>query len=314
MFNRFCSNSFVNRPMAFIAIIIAIVAACASGNHAHAQTKWAATPYPDAAHERFSVTVTGTGPDAILIPGLASSAAVWDGTVAHLKGHYRLHVLNLAGFAGEPAGANASGEILTPAVEALDAYIKANHLKSPVVIGHSMGGLMSLMLAKSHPEDADKLIIVDSLPFIGVIFNPQATVATITPAAISMRDGMEQMPADAFAAQQTGMTARMVSGADNQKTVLDWSVSSDRHVVAQTFYEDMTTDLRPVLATIKTPTTLFFPVATAYGQTAATTEPVYKNSYNGLPNLTLVHFDNSLHFIMLDQPDAFYTAVDAALK
>ena len=38
------------------------------------------------AQERFTATVSGKGPDVILIPGLASSGAVWDDTVKHELG------------------------------------------------------------------------------------------------------------------------------------------------------------------------------------------------------------------------------------
>lgn len=292
-----------------VAIAVAIAVACGFGK-AHAET----VKFPDAAHERFSVTVTGTGPDVILIPGLASSGAVWDQTVAKFKGQYRLHVLNLAGFAGEPAGANASGDIIAPSVEALDAYIKANHLKTPTVVGHSMGGLMALMLAKAHPEDAGKLVIVDALPYVGVIFNPAATVETMRPTATAMRSGIEQAPADGFKAQQQAMTAGLTASPTGRQVVLDWSVTSDRHVFAEAFYEDLTTDLRPDVAAIKTPTVLFYPLYAAAGQTAEMVAPVYKASYAGMPNFSMVRIDDSLHFEMLDQPEAFAKALGDALK
>jgi pimeloyl-ACP methyl ester carboxylesterase len=292
--------------MALIAVIIGIVAAISSG---HSQ---AATPYPDVAKARFSVTVTGSGPDVILIPGLASSAAVWDGTVAHLKDHYRLHVLNLAGFAGEPAGANATGDVLAPSVQALDAYIKSSHLQKPVVVGHSLGGLMTLLLAKAHPEDAGKLVIVDALPYVGVIFNPAATVDMLKPTAAAMRDGMISTPTEAFKSQQSQTTQSMVTAPADQARVLDWSMTSDRRVFAQSFYDDLMIDLRPDLAAIATPTTLIYPVGT--GQNAEATDAIYKSNYAAKPAMTFTRINASRHFIMLDQPDAFYTALDAALR
>lgn len=294
-----------NRPMALIAIIVGIIAAL-TANHSRA-----ATPFPDAASARFSVTVSGQGPDIILIPGLASSGAVWDDTVMHLKGHYRLHVLNLAGFAGEPAGANTDGEILAPSVEAIDAYIKASHLQKPVVVGHSLGGLMALMLAKAHPEDTGKLVIVDTLPYVGVIFSPTATVDMVRPQAAAMRDGMVAAPADAFRAQQAAGTARLVTDPDNQAKLLDWSMTSDRRVLAESFYEDMTIDLRPDLAAINTPTVLIYPVAA--GEDATTTEATYQANYATKPNMTFHRID-SRHFIMLDQPAVFQSALESALK
>jgi pimeloyl-ACP methyl ester carboxylesterase len=42
----------------------------------------AAKPAPVFKPTRFSVEVRGTGPDVILIPGLASSSDVWDSTAA----------------------------------------------------------------------------------------------------------------------------------------------------------------------------------------------------------------------------------------
>ena len=66
----------------------------------------------DAVSNRITVTVRGKGPDVLLIPGLACSGAVWEATVAHLEGHYRLHIVQIAGFGGSPAQANAKGPVL----------------------------------------------------------------------------------------------------------------------------------------------------------------------------------------------------------
>lgn len=174
---RFCTP-ITRSKSAYIAIIIAIIAALSSGHHAHSQI----LNIPDSDNARFSVMVEGLGEgmgrDIILIPGLGSSRDVWKSTASHLKGHYRLHILNISGFAGEPAAANAQGEIIKPTVAALHDYITNNHLK-PVIIGHSVGGLMALELSKTYPNDAVKLILVDSLPYVGLIFSPMATVETI---------------------------------------------------------------------------------------------------------------------------------------
>ncbi len=43
----------------------------------------------------FDVRVTGSGPDVLLIPGLASSGAVWDATVAQLCATHRCHFIML---------------------------------------------------------------------------------------------------------------------------------------------------------------------------------------------------------------------------
>src|SRR5215469_1936828 len=85
----------------------------------------------DSWSDRITVTVEGQGPDVILIPGMTCSSAVWDETAAHLKAHYRLHLVQINGFAGTPAQANAEGPVVQPVLDDLEAYIKTNHLKLP---------------------------------------------------------------------------------------------------------------------------------------------------------------------------------------
>src|SRR5688500_18668720 len=71
---------------------------------------------------RFSVQVRGNGPDVILIPGLTSGRTVWNGTVAAVPG-YRYHLLQVAGFAGEPARGNEEGAVVAPLADEIARYI-----------------------------------------------------------------------------------------------------------------------------------------------------------------------------------------------
>ncbi|WP_297506649.1 alpha/beta hydrolase [uncultured Caulobacter sp.] len=266
------------------------------------------------AADRMTVTVTGKGPDVVLIPGLASSGAVWDATVKQLSATHRVHVVQVAGFAGAPVAGNAEGPVVAPLVEAVDAYIKSAHLKAPAVIGHSMGGFTGLLLAQRHPEDVSRLMIVDSLPFFSVLFSPSATAESMKPQAEAMRDGMTAMSADAFASQQAMTAPRMVKSPEGQKLMIAWSLASSRSVVGRAMYDLLTTDARAGLAAIKTPTTLLYPYDEAMGAPTAVIDATYAQAYAGLPGVTLKRIDDSRHFIMLDQPKAFADAVDAFLR
>lgn len=291
-----------------LVIAFAILAALGvfGGNHAHAASIGAA--------DRMTVTVTGKGPDVMLIPGLASSGAVWDATVKQLSATHRVHVVQVAGFAGAPVAGNAEGPVVEPLVEAVDAYIKANHLKSPAVIGHSMGGFTGLLLTRRHPEDVSRLMIVDSLPFFAVLFSPTATAEAIKPQAAMMRDGIIAMAPDAFAAQQAATAPRFVKSPEGQKLVLDWSKASSQPVVARAMYDLLTTDARGELAAIKTPVTLLYAFDGTLGFPAEMVDKTYADAYAALPGVTLKRVDDTRHFIMLDQPQAFATAVETFLK
>ena len=90
--------------------------------------------------QRISVQTQGSGPDVILIPGLASSREVWADLASTLRMSHRIHLVELAGFASTPAISNPEGKVIDPAVDAIADYIQTQHLEAPAIIGHSLGG------------------------------------------------------------------------------------------------------------------------------------------------------------------------------
>lgn len=271
------------------------------------------TAAADAVSNRITVTVRGHGPDVLLIPGLASSSAVWDATASHLENHFRLHIIQVAGFAGAPPQANAQATVIQPTVDAIDAYIKTNKLQAPRVIGHSLGGLMGGMLAYQHPEDVGGLMIVDSLPFFGALFGAKDPAAVI-PQATAMRDQLLAQTQDDYAKNQTAFMRSLAKSPDGCKQATKWAVASDKSVVARAMYEAMTTDIRPRLHKIKTPMTILHAWDSLTGIPQAASDPLYQENYAALPNKKIVRIDDSFHFIMLDQPDKFAAQVDIFLK
>lgn len=262
---------------------------------------------------RISVTVRGEGPDVILIPGLACSGEVWDATAKHLAGHYRVHIVQVAGFGGLPSRANAQGAVTQPSVDAIDAYIKSNKLKAPKVIGHSMGGLMGMMLAIQHPEEVGGLMVVDSLPFFSVLFGA-TDAAAATPQAVKMRDMVLNESQAEYAQGEEQFLANLVKSPEGRKAAVKWGVASDKSVVARALYEVMTIDIRPKLSQIKAPVTMLYRWDAASGMPQSMVDGVYQDNFDALPHKTLKRVDDSYHFIMLDQPEAFDAQVDKFLK
>ena len=260
--------------------------------------------------DRFSDEIVGQGPDLVFIPGLASSRDTWKATAERLKDRYRLHLIQVAGFAGEPARANAQGPVLVPTAEAIDAYLVEQHLTPATVIGHSLGGTMILYLAEHHAGDLKKAMIVDSLPFYATLMlGPNATVETVQPIADGIRSGKSKMTD----AQRAQMLAVMATAPADRDMIGGWSKASDASAVANAMADDMMLDLRTGLAAITTPITLVYPDYVSIGRPKGGADTVYHAAYAPAKTFTFVRADNSVHFIMLDQPAQFNAALDAFL-
>ena len=274
----------------------------------------AATPVPaDFRPTRFFTHVEGSGPDVIMIPGLGCSKDVWKDEAAHLTAHYRVHLVQIRGFAGYPPPKDATGPMLQTIVTELAQYIEVLKLDKPAIIGHSMGGLIGLMLAAEHPQDVGKLMIVDAYPYYGGQMDPSASPDQIKAEAGDIRRSWLDEPASTFLHEQNAMTASLVKNADKRAEVVLWTVNSDRHTFVTAAFEDITTDARPQLPKIEAPITVLY----AFDAGKRSQKDVDKqahDAYATAPQVTLIRIDDSAHFIMLDQPQKFDEAVQKFLK
>jgi pimeloyl-ACP methyl ester carboxylesterase len=123
----------------------------------------------------ISVKTEGNGPDLILIHGFACSPQVWSGLAKEIGPEFRLHFVTVAGFAGSAAPKVNPESYLKTLRDEIIRYIDTEKLKKPTLIGHSMGGLTSLLVASKENPKVGKVIVVDALPFFSLIFNPLAT-------------------------------------------------------------------------------------------------------------------------------------------
>ena len=267
-----------------------------------------------AAPNAFEVIVSGAGAPVILIPGLASSGEVWDGTVAHYcgSGKRQCHVLTLAGFAGVPA---IEGPLLPAVEQQLSDYIVAKKIKNPVVIGHSLGGFIGLKLAADHPDQVGRLIIVDSLPALGATQMPSATSAQLKEMGDGMRSRMMGQDAATAAAGQQQMLRMMVTKQQDVDRIEAWGKRSDRATVINAMADLMSEDMRQDIGRIKAPTLVLgsWIAYKDYG-TKPVFEQMYKTQYQQLAGVKVELSDKARHFIMYDDPAWMYDRIDQFLN
>lgn len=104
--------------------------------------------------------VAGEGDSVVLVHGLSGSMRWWSRNVPALAERYRVHLVNLPGFGTVRPPRRRF--VLAEAASWLLAWIEAVGLEGGVhLVGHSMGGYLSLRLAARRPEVVRKLVLVD---------------------------------------------------------------------------------------------------------------------------------------------------------
>lgn len=281
---------------------------------AAATLDWTPASASEARLPHISIEASGKGSPVVLIPGLSTPRAVWDGIAPKLAKDHRVLLVQVDGFGGDDPGANLQPGVLDGIVADLHAYVSQQKLGRVEVIGHSMGGLATLMYAQAHPEDVSRVMIVDALPFFSVLADPAATADSMRPAAEMMRTKVASAygkPADpAVVEANVQSLALKPASLVRMRT---WAAAADARVTGEALYEDLTTDLRPQLGKIETPVTVIVPWSKAkFGEEL--TIAFYKHQYDGLANAKFVGIGEAGHFVMLDQPEAFAAAVSDFVK
>jgi pimeloyl-ACP methyl ester carboxylesterase len=310
------------RPPTSIFALLALVLSCSSGSLAET----AATP--DNAGPNPVVSTVGTlrverygsgSPAIVFVPGLACGSWVWSGAVTRFAATHSVYVVTLAGFDGLPA---ASPPLLDAADASLLSLVKSEKLDRPILVGHSLGGFLSLRFGTEHSNLVRGIVSVDGTPVFPTL--AQATAADRAKFGKDFAARVDEQTPEQYQAAQAGFIGTMVTADPDAKRVAAMTAKSDQKAVAEYADELYSADLRPQLPKLTAPTLELAPVPTvppAYeGPQAATASMAdretgyhsfYASLFPGAPNLTIEMVPDSKHFIMVDQPKALYDDIAA---
>lgn len=254
----------------------------------------------------FQVVVKGKGSPILLFPGFGCTGEVWNETVAVLSKTNECHIFTFAGFGNVPP-------IATPwfakIKDGVINYVKDNKLKKPILLGHSLGGTLSLWLAASEKEMFKKAIVVDALPCSAALMIPGYTGETIpyeTPRSKMILD----MDSVSFSNMNAQAVSYMCLNKEKQPTVLRWMNAVDRKTYVYGYVDMLNLDLRKEIAGIKIPVIIL--AATHPDITAV--QKTYQAQYENLPTVKIHYADHAAHFVMFDQPEWFVTNVKEAIN
>jgi pimeloyl-ACP methyl ester carboxylesterase len=277
----------MDRRNFLLSALAAGLAACAPA------TVDAAPPFEPT---RFSVQVSGRGPDVILIPGLTSGREVWQGIVSAVPG-YRYHLVQVGGFAGEPVRGNRQGPVVAPVADEIARYIADRGLRRPAIVGHSMGGTLAMMIGTRRPELVGRIMVVDMLPQpAGLFGGSSADMGPLAQSIMSSPSGRRLF----------GSIVAAFSPADASNRL------SDSDVVARAMHDLAGMDLGPQLPRLRAPLTVVYASPDPRGRAAI--DRSFANAYAPARGAQLVRIDGSGHMVMLDQPARFAAAMRNFLR
>jgi len=237
----------------------------------------------------------GQGPVLVLVHGLGSSSEVWRDSIRYLARGYRVVAIDLPGY-GKSDKPRSDYSIEYHAA-ALNDFIDALGADKVALVGNSMGGWVSAIIALNHPEKVSHLILVDSA---GLRRDTGASAVNLNPAT---KEEMRTLLLSLFA-DKAFVTEKLVND--------QWEYRKDiRHSVKATL-ESLKTKLPLLddrLKNIKVPTLII------WGGEDTLTPLAYAERFaKGVPGSKLVVIDHAGHLPQIEKPEAFYRAVKGFVR
>lgn len=237
--------------------------------------------------------VYGRGRPVILLHGWLGSWGLWQETMAFLgRNNFRTYALDFWGF-GE-SGKKRETYAVQDFVGLVDQFMDRLGISRAPLVGHSMGGTVSLSVAVQFPGRVSKVTVVGS-PIVGSSLAWALKMAGRRPIAFMLfnvmglfRSGMKIVsPAICRDPRFPEMMDRDLSRTTLESFLL--SIASLRR-----------TDLRPMLAQVR------IPALGMFGEKDNIVHPMqWKPMLEGIPRARIEHFPKAGHFIMMDEPETF---------
>ena len=110
--------------------------------------------------EKIAYSIQGKGRTVFLIHGFLGSKNIWQPLINRLKNNFRVIAVDLPGH-GESAcvGYVHSMEMMADLVKSI---LNQHKIRKTILVGHSLGGYVSLAFAEKYPDKLHGLIMVNS--------------------------------------------------------------------------------------------------------------------------------------------------------
>lgn len=106
----------------------------------------------------------GSGPPLVFLHGIGLDAAGWQYQLDEFAGSYRTVAWNMPGY----GGSTLLPRLNFPAyADCLHAFLQAHNLEQPILVGHSMGGMIVQEYVATWPAEARAVVLYATSPAFG---------------------------------------------------------------------------------------------------------------------------------------------------
>lgn len=253
----------------------------------------------------------GAGREVVFVAGFGASADVWSGCKTALGRNTRVHLVHVAGFAEEPATAIRVPGFISGLGTAIANYIARRRLVRPLLVVHSGAAAVAMSMALDHPSLLAGMMVVDGLPFPAELeLGADATVEQAITRATQTYEAQRRMARVDYAAERASEARDSVVADEDAQRVAQWAIRSDRALLMQADRELSSLDLRDRISVLATPLTVVFADQASSGAPPGWMNRIYERQYARMQSpRQMVEIASARHFLMLDQPQAFATAL-----
>jgi len=244
--------------------------------------------------------VYGRGQPVILLHGWLGSWGLWQETMAYLGAFYRTYALDFWGF-GE-SGRKRNTYAVSDFVSLVDQFMEQLGIIRAPLVGHSMGGTVSLNVAIRYPERVSKVVVVGS-PIVGSSLSPLLKLAGYRGIAFLLFNMMGPFRAG------VRFYSRFICRDPRFPDMMDRDLS---RTTVESFLRSIAslrrTDLTPMLDQVRVP------ALGMYGATDKIVDPQqWQPMQSGIRLARIEHFPTCGHFPMLEEPAEFSQKLKAFL-
>ena len=220
--------------------------------------------------------------------------------MAYLGAFYRTYALDFWGF-GE-SGKKRETYAVSDFVSLVDQFMEQLGIVNAPLVGHSMGGTVSLSVAIQYPQRVSKVVVVGS-PMVGSSLAPLLKLAGNRSIAFMLFNMMGVF--------RTGMRmySPFICSDPRFPEMIDHDLSrTNVEAFLRSIASLRRTDLTPMLSQIKVP------AMGMYGDKDVIVDPMqWQPMQQGIPHAVIERFPMAGHFPMLEEPTAFTQKLKAFL-